>query len=83
MAFNSFWRTFFAIVLTAFIFSLMVGTLCIIRNRERRQTRRAEAAVHVLPPPPAAEEIEMPQMGINNEFRHSDETLVEPMVSAR
>jgi hypothetical protein len=81
MAFNNFWRTFFAIGLTAFIFSLLVTTLCLIRNRERRQSRQAEARAQVVLPPPAAEEIEMPQMGNNNEFRHSDETLVEPPVS--
>jgi len=81
MAFNNFWRTFFAIVLTAFIFSLLVTILCLIRYRERRQTRQEEEDAPVVLPPPAAEEIEMPQMGNNNEFRHSDETLVEPPVS--
>lgn len=43
MVFNNFYRTLFAILLTAFIFATIVGVLCFIRRRERHRDDREDA----------------------------------------
>ena len=88
MPFNNFWRTFFAITLTAVIFATIVAVLCFIHRRETRRAHQAEAQApapapgHVLPLPPARNGIDLPVLSRNIDFRESDETLVTPAVSA-
>lgn len=83
MRFNSFYGTLFAICLTALIFATLVGGLCIIRHIETRRARREETATHMPPPAPSPYGIDLPTLNTPDDFRASDETLVEPVVSAR
>jgi hypothetical protein len=83
MAFDSFYRTLFAICLTALIFATIVGVLCFIHRRERRRNQQSETSSHALPPPPTPYGIDLPHLSRSDDFRESDETLVAPVVSAR
>ncbi len=82
MAFNNFWRTFFAITLTAAIFATIVGVLCFIHRRETHRARQAAARALPPSPPPARNGMDLSVLSRNIEFRDSDETLVAPPVSA-
>ncbi|ERF75331.1 hypothetical protein EPUS_00123 [Endocarpon pusillum Z07020] len=78
MPFNNFWRTFFAIALTAAIFATIVAVLCFIHRRETRRAQQAEAQAQAPAPAPARNGIDLPVLSRNNDFRESDETLVTP-----